>query len=251
MNLSTPIDQDIDFLSADVGDCVTLQCFYEGTMTTTLLSWYKQAMGQKPKLMSNFFLYGEESSFIGEFGNSTRFKLATENRQHHLIISDLRVSDSATYYCIGSNFFEYKFHNSTTVSVKGLGLNVPVLIQQPPSGTTRSEDSMMLNCSIYSGTCDKEDIVYWFRNSEIPGLIYTIGGQHNQHKRNANTCLYELAIQNPNSSQTGTEYCAVTSCGHIVFGDGTKLKFQGELRSHIMTPLLKNPVGFRWLELVF
>lgn len=231
MNLSSvPISQGTGFLSADVGDSVTLRCFY-GDSHATILSWYKQMMGKKLNLMSNFYLYGQEALFFGEFRNNTRFELATENFQHRLTISDIRVSDSATYYCMGSNFFEYKFHNGTTVIVKGSGLNVPALIRRSSSGTIHSEDSTMVNCTVHTGIYNERHGVYSVRTSgeNGPGHIYTTCGR-NTENNNTKTCFYDLSIQNLNDSHT--DNCAVAACGHILFGNGTKLEYEGELRSN-------------------
>lgn len=234
MNLSSvPGCQDAGFLSADVGDTVTLPCPYRDGRAT-VLSWYKQATGKKLKLMSNFFLYGEEAFFFGEFRNGTRFQLATKNLQHRLTISDVRVSDSATYYCVGSNFFEYEFRDGTTVSVKGSGLNVPTSVRRAASGAywhVHSGDSPVLNCTVHTEISDEEHGVYSFRTcrESPPGLIYTT---RNTNNNNTKTCFYDLPIQNLNGSQTGADYCAVAACGHILFGDGTKLEFEGELHSN-------------------
>lgn len=236
MNLSSVrVRQDTGFLSADVGDSVTLRCFY-GDGRATILSWYKQAMGKKLKLMSNFYLYGQEAFFFGEFRNSTRFQLASENLHHCLIISDLQVSDSATYYCIRSNFVEYEFHTGTTVSVRGSGLNVGFVgasIRRSQSGTIDSEDSAILNCTLNTGICDEGYGIYSFRTSGVsgPGLIYTTRGRNTKNNNNK-TCFYDLSVQNLNGSWTGTDYCAVAACEHILFGDETKPEFEGELHSN-------------------
>uniref|UniRef100_A0A3B5KCL2 Ig-like domain-containing protein n=1 Tax=Takifugu rubripes TaxID=31033 RepID=A0A3B5KCL2_TAKRU len=184
--LSIPIRQDADFLSADVGDNVTLKCFYEDSFTTTLY-WYKQVIGQKPKLMSSFYLFGQKASFTDEFRNSTRFQLVTENLQHHLTISDLRVADSATYYCL----------------------------------------AMHQLASVYTPTCDEEHAVYWFRNSgeSLPGVIFTSAvRRNNKCDRKTNSCFFNLSLKNMNESQTGTYYCGVASCQSIVFGAVTKIR---------------------------
>uniref|UniRef100_A0A674NPJ6 Ig-like domain-containing protein n=1 Tax=Takifugu rubripes TaxID=31033 RepID=A0A674NPJ6_TAKRU len=213
-------------ITSDVGDNVTLKCFYEDSFTKTLY-WYKQVIGQKPKLMSSFYLFGQKASFTDEFRNSTRFQLVTENLQHHLTISDLRVADSATYYCLASNFFEYQFHDGTTVSVRGSGFNVPTSVHQLASGTIQSEDSMMLNCTVHTPTCDEEHAVYWFRNSgeSLPGVIFTSAvRRNNKCDRKTNSCFFNLSLKNMNKSQTGTYYCGVASCQSIVFGAFTKIR---------------------------
>lgn len=230
MNLSSvPVHQDTVFLSADVGDSVTLRCFYTDGHAT-ILSWYKQAMGKKLKLVSHFYLYGQEALFFGEFRNSTRFQLATENLQHCLIISDLRISDSATYYCMGTNFFEYEFH--TIVSVKASNWNIVASIRRSVSGMIHSEDYMMLNCNVHTGICDEEHGVCSFRTSgeSRSGLIYAMGGRNT--KNNSKTCFYDLSAQNLNGSETGTDYCTVAACGRMLFGNGTKLEIEGELHSN-------------------
>lgn len=231
VNLSSvPVRQDTGFLSADVGGNVTLRCFY-GDGRTTILSWYKQAMGKKFELMSNFYLYSQEAFFFGKFRNSTRFQLVSENLHHRLTISDLQVSDSATYYCLRNNFVEYEFHDGTTVSVKGLGLSagfVAASIRRSASGTIDSEDSRMLTCTVNAGICDEKHGIYSFRTSgeSGPGLIYATGGRNTQNNHNK-TCFYDLSVQNLNASRTGTDYCAVATCGHVLFGDGTKLEVEG------------------------
>ncbi|KAF7649372.1 hypothetical protein LDENG_00142410 [Lucifuga dentata] len=36
-------------------------------------------------------------------------------------------------------------------------------------------------------------------------------------------CVYNLLVRNLSSADAGTYYCALTSCGEIVFGNGTRL----------------------------
>ncbi|XP_025761935.1 uncharacterized protein LOC100711852 isoform X5 [Oreochromis niloticus] len=82
-------------------------------------------------------------------------------------------------------------------------------------------------------SCDGEHSVYWFKDSEEsqPGLIYTHGVRNDQCERKDNkrthTCVYNLRMESLNVSHAGIYYCAVASCGHILFGNGTKLDFGG------------------------
>ncbi|TWW63268.1 hypothetical protein D4764_03G0002760 [Takifugu flavidus] len=59
------------------------------------------------------------------------------------------------------------------------------------------------------------------------GLMYSHTGRNKQCERKTNTCFYSFSMKNVNTSQTGTYYCAVAACGHILFGNGTKLVFEG------------------------
>ncbi|XP_034533108.1 uncharacterized protein LOC117807814 [Notolabrus celidotus] len=224
------VHQERRFMSAEVGHTLTLQCFYEGD-DPAWLYWYKQSLGQTPRLISTFYVFDTKITFQDEFKNS-RFTLRTENRTHHLTISDLRISDSATYYCARSYTFVMTFTEGTIVHVKGSGLNTPALVLRSGYETIQPGGSVTLNCTVHTGSCDGEHSVYWFKDSEEsqPGLIYTHGGRSDQCERKpnteTNTCVYNFPLRSLNSSHAGTYYCAVASCGHILFGSGTRLDYQ-------------------------
>ena len=211
---------------------MTLQCFSEG-VDSGWLFWYKQTLGQKPRLISSF--YGRED-FYHEFKNNSRFRLATEKSKNFLTISDLNLSDSATYYCAHSTTFVLTFMEATILSVKDSGLNSQTLVRQSVSETFQPGGSVTLNCTVHTGTCGGELSVHWFKYSEEshPGLIYTHGDRKDQCERKPNTqthtCGYNLPVANLNLSHAGTYYCAVASCGHILFGNGTKLDTEGKKR---------------------
>uniref|UniRef100_A0A3P9L6G9 Ig-like domain-containing protein n=1 Tax=Oryzias latipes TaxID=8090 RepID=A0A3P9L6G9_ORYLA len=229
------------FLSVNVGDTVTLECSYEG-YELTWISWYKQSLGGKPELMSSFYAYSTEVTFFDEFKKDLRFKLDIENKNHHLKILNLQFSDSATYYCAVSYAMILKFTEGVTVNVKGSDLTIQASVDQSSSENIHAGDSVTLNCTVHTGSCDEEHRVYWFKDSEDshPGLIYTHGGRNDQCERKNNTqthsCVYKLHMNNLHEPHAGIYYCAVVSCGHILFGNGTKLDLTGELHFH--TPFL-------------
>ncbi|XP_047451129.1 immunoglobulin kappa light chain-like isoform X2 [Mugil cephalus] len=240
--------QESDFKSVNVGETVILPCFY-GNDVTARLYWYKQTLGQKPKLISSFYIYDGKGFFYNEFVNNSRFTLDTENSKNHLSISDLRISDSATYYCANSDSAVFEFAEVITVSVKGSGLNINTLVQSS-SETVQLGDSVTLNCTVHTGTCDGEHRVYWFKDSEEshPGLIYTHGGRNDQCERKSNTktqnCFYNLPMDNLNLSHNGIYYCAVASCGYILFGNGTKLELKNEEVSLVLVYFLSGALAF-------
>ncbi|XP_019123727.2 immunoglobulin kappa light chain-like [Larimichthys crocea] len=231
--LSSSLHQEGGFILANVGDNVTLRCFYKGDISVVLF-WYKQTLGQKPRLISTFYKHDKNGTFSDEFKNNRRFTLETVEGKNHLTISNLHTSDSATYYCTSCYAYTFEFTEATTVSVKGSGWTIPALVHQSVSETIQPGGSVTLNCTVHTGTCDGEHSVYWFKDSEesYPGLIYTHGGRNDQCERKPNTqthtCVYNLPIKSLNLSHAGTYYCAVASCGHILFGNGTKLDYEDE-----------------------
>ncbi|XP_029310282.1 uncharacterized protein LOC115023447 [Cottoperca gobio] len=250
LKLSSPVHQENGFVLVKAKENLTLQCFYDRDVAARLY-WYKQTLGQKPRLISNFYTYDKKKSFHDEFKNNSRFKLDTENG--HLTITDLRTSDAATYFCISCYLYMLEISESTVVDVKGSGLNIPALVHQSAAETIQTGDSVTLNCTVHTGSCDGEHSVYWFKNSEEshPGLIYTHGGRNDQCERKPNeqthTCVYNLPMKSLTLSHAGTYYCAVASCGHILFGNGTKLDFEQEVDSLVLVHFLS---GFSTLTTI-
>uniref|UniRef100_A0A667YYG4 Ig-like domain-containing protein n=1 Tax=Myripristis murdjan TaxID=586833 RepID=A0A667YYG4_9TELE len=232
---STSIRQDSGLVPANVGDNITLQCFYEGDVL--VMSWYKQTIGQKPQVVSTFSKRGRNGSFHDEFKNDPRFKLETEINGNHLKIANLRHSDSATYFCAGRFYYMLEFGDGVTLSVKSSGLNIQAVVHQSESETIQPGDSVTLNCTVHTGTCVGEHSFYWFRSSghSQPRAIYTHGVTDDQCERkpttHTQTCFYNLPMKSLNLSDAGTYYCAVLSCGEILFGDGTKKDTEYEVAS--------------------
>uniref|UniRef100_A0A8C7LUH8 Ig-like domain-containing protein n=1 Tax=Oncorhynchus mykiss TaxID=8022 RepID=A0A8C7LUH8_ONCMY len=196
-------------MSANVGDTVTLHCFHEGNLAMHFL-WYNQPFGYNPQLMSTFYEYEKN-------------------------ISDVQLSDSAEYYCGSSYSNMVEFAEGYILIVKG-SRNTTV-VQQPVSESDQPGDSVTLNCTIHTETCAGEHSVYWFRHGSgesRPGIIYTHGDRSDQCEKSpeagspTQSCVYNLPKRNLSLSDAGTYYCAVASCGEILFGNGTKLDIKAE-----------------------
>ncbi|XP_073331454.1 uncharacterized protein [Pagrus major] len=249
---STYVGQDSGFVSANLGDSVTMRCFYKGD--AVMFYWYKQTLGQKPQLLSTFYKRDKSGIFQNEFKNNSRFALDTGNGNNHLTISDLRISDSATYYCTGCYAYDFEFVEGITVSVKGSGLSIPALVYQSASDIIQPGDSV--DCTVHTGTCDGEHSVYWFKHSQEshPGLIYTHGGRNDQCERKDNTqthtCVYNLPMKSLNLSHAGTYYCAVASCGHILFGEEKKLDSERKVVSPFLVYSLTGALTFNTILVV-
>ncbi|XP_029310792.1 uncharacterized protein LOC115023719 [Cottoperca gobio] len=246
------LSSSLRFASLNVGEDVTLECSFKDS-SVVMFYWYKQSLGQKPQLVSNLYKHGKNAILNDEFKNDSRFDVETTNGKNYLKISDLQISDSATYYCIIGYSYVYEFAEGIMIHVKGSGLNIPALVHQSAAETIQT--GVTLNCTVHTGSCDGEHSVYWFKNSEEshPGLIYTHGGRNDQCERKPNeqthTCFYNLPMKSLNRSHAGTYYCAVASCGHILFGNGIKLDFHDE-HSLVLVNFLSGALAFTTILVV-
>lgn len=162
--------------------------------------------------------------FTNDWKNNARFQLHPNNKGANLTITDLKFSDSATYYCVNHYIYIFDFTEGYNVIVEGSGLTIN-------HSTAQSGGSVMLNCTVHTEwTCNGDHTVYWFRNSGQSqlGLMHSHTGRYEQCDRKTNKCFYSSSIKKRNISQTGTYYCVVAACGHIVFGNGTKMVVEGE-----------------------
>ncbi|XP_078101737.1 uncharacterized protein LOC144514664 [Sander vitreus] len=127
------------------------------------------------------------------------------------------------------------FINGTLLAVNDhKNLQKSVYVKQSlETESVQPGDSMTLQCSLLSKTkgntdqCPGEHSVYWFRSGSgesHPGIIYTHSDEEEEK-----SCVYSLSKTIQNSSDTGTYYCAVVTCGEILFGEGNKVETRSEL----------------------
>ncbi|XP_037832280.1 uncharacterized protein LOC108244263 isoform X2 [Kryptolebias marmoratus] len=244
------------FESALVGQDLTLKCFYQDR-DGAIFYWYKMTQGQKPQLMSEFYKHRSNGSFKGNFMNNPQFDLETGSGKNHLKISNIQMSDSATYYCASIFSYVYEFLEGFIVDVKGSGLTIQALVHQSASETVHPGGSVTLNCTVQTGSCDGEHSVYWFKNSKegFPRIIYTQGGSNNQCEMKPSTktqtCRYNLPFKDLNGSHAGTYYCAVASCGHILFGHEMTLDTEEKVDSLVVVYILSGAMAFTITLVVF
>uniref|UniRef100_A0A674PQD7 Ig-like domain-containing protein n=1 Tax=Takifugu rubripes TaxID=31033 RepID=A0A674PQD7_TAKRU len=211
-----------NYILVKPGQNLTLPCLHRSDVSTQI-SWFKETLGEKPILVFMYLVTTEYCRCAND--SNPRFQLHVGKKGTNLTITDLEFSDSATYYCVNQYLNVFDFTEGHNVIVGGSGLT----IDQSASQSIQAEGSVTLNCTVHTGwTCDGDHTVYWFRNSGLSqlGLIHT--GRNKQCERKTNTCFHSFSMKNLNTSQTGTYYCAVAACGHILFGNGTTLVFEGE-----------------------
>ncbi|XP_014011465.1 uncharacterized protein [Salmo salar] len=216
------------------GASVIITCFLPTDVNTDVV-WFKQTLGQKPLLMTSRLSSGQYFYFNNFTKNFTDTKHLSVKRgvdSFNLTISKTEPWDSATYYCGAMKVGKVKFGEGTVLIVKGSESNSMSVNQQPVFELVQPGDSVTLNCTIHTETCAGEYSVYWFRHGSgesCPGILYTNGDRSDQCEKSIETgsptqsCVYNLPKRNLNLSDAGTYYCAVASCGVILFGNGTKL----------------------------
>uniref|UniRef100_A0A3P8YYM6 Ig-like domain-containing protein n=1 Tax=Esox lucius TaxID=8010 RepID=A0A3P8YYM6_ESOLU len=248
------IQLETHYMSANIGEEVTLLCFYGDEMAMHF-SWYKQALGKNPKLISTIYKYDENASFYHEFKGNTRFSVQGRNGMNHLSILNVEISDSAIYYCGRAHSNVVEFGHGIMLNNK---TDILILISDSESNRISPGDSVTLNCTINTETCEGEHSVYWFRHDSgesPPGIIYTNGDRSGQCMKSpeswspTQSCVYNLPKRNLSLSDTGTYYCAVASCGEILFGNGTKLDIQ-VLRILVLLSIGRTGVLFCFLTIL-
>ncbi|XP_074518409.1 immunoglobulin alpha-2 heavy chain-like [Halichoeres trimaculatus] len=218
------VKQDAGVVTVTAGNNVTLKCFHD-SLVAMHFSWYRQIPGGKPELMSTVYKYDEPSKVSPWMERNPRFSLQRSEGANHLHISDVQFSDSAMYFCGSSHSNMVEFGEGAFLRVEGT--NLTEINESPATKSVQQGGSVTLDCEVHTGTCDDKPSVYWFRQGSRKGILYTQMGDGCQQVSTpgslSRSCVYHFQKVNLNSSDAGTYYCAVVSCGEILFGKGSKV----------------------------
>ncbi|XP_046880229.1 LOW QUALITY PROTEIN: uncharacterized protein LOC124470411 [Hypomesus transpacificus] len=225
---SEDVHQHIPLTTAEHGGTITLQCVI--SEEDRMLYWYKQTIGHLPQRVADEMKFQETSSLSGK-----RISAKMVGSNYDLNIQNLTSSDEGIYICQTGTVYGMNFRNGTFVTVRGNHLQrtgYQTVLQQPESEPVHPGDSVTLQCSVLSESSTGQHSVFWFRagaGESHPGLLYTQGDRSEECEKRPETpsptrsCVYSLSKNNLNSSDSGTYYCAVATCGEILFGNGTIL----------------------------
>ncbi|XP_049442828.1 signal-regulatory protein beta-2-like isoform X1 [Epinephelus fuscoguttatus] len=224
-------DHVFEATTVEVGDDVTLNCTRQTSEYDDTLFWIRLVSGKTAEFLGGTYAFDYEG-----VNKTARITAKQEPGSFILHIHETKLSDTGLYYCLKVNLLDMTFSKSTLLRVKGPEPDITA-VTQDPSDPVRPGDSVTLQCSVLSDsekkTCSEEHRVYWFRaasDESHPSFIYTQGNSsdgcekspeaHSLHK-----CIYSFS-KDVSSSDAGTYYCAVATCGEILFGNGTKVDIQ-------------------------
>ncbi|XP_068164298.1 uncharacterized protein [Antennarius striatus] len=231
-------------ISINRGHNATLPCFF---YSANYLGWYKQSAGGQPQIISSYYKYLPKSNvFHNQFIHDKRLSLNTGEGFYHLKISNVQDSDSAMYYCGRTSITVTEFYTGIFLLIKESSQTS--LIQQQVPSYLKPGESTTLNCTVHSGTSDGGYSVYWFkensRKSDL-GIMYIHTQSSTQCLKDTEypqRCVYSLPKTNVSQSDSGTYYCAVASCGEILFGKGMRLDVGGSNDDSFLNPIFSIPL---------
>ncbi|XP_078132016.1 immunoglobulin kappa light chain-like isoform X2 [Sander vitreus] len=228
VNKTSGVTQDSGIITAKVGENVTLKCFCRDD-AVTFLSWYQQSLEGKPLIIASWMKQSTEASIFPAYKERFKVLVQSEEGVNHLIIKNLRVSDSATYYCGIVEFSAVEFRHGAFLHVKTPQPNIQAVVHQPALEPLRLGDSVNLSCTVNAGACAGNQSLYWFRHGVAQSAVmYHSAGQCKQlsNEESNMSCTLNLALKSVSFTDTGMYYCVLASCGDIVFGSGTRVEIE-------------------------
>ncbi|XP_076732331.1 signal-regulatory protein beta-2-like [Maylandia zebra] len=218
--------------TVQLGEPATLTCTIPKELSVRGLKWYKQSVGDTLKLIVT--LIQSKADFSPGF-LSSRFRINNDANFSSLTILETVQEDEGHYHCTNTEWIGTtwggiyllvtgKAQRTSNYAVSQL------LIESNPG------DTMTLQCSVFSDsdnkTCPGDLNILWVRegsDKSLPNIIYTDKNRSNECEKRSDhqkTCVYCFS-KNVSSSDAGTYYCAVATCGEILFGSGTTVVIQG------------------------
>ncbi|XP_072519294.1 uncharacterized protein [Salminus brasiliensis] len=211
-------------VSVKAGESVTISCTITDQKSKVMF-WFKQRLEHMP-LEVGYKLSNKTHALQNPFRDSkSGFQLQQTASGVSLIIGNVSKEDEGMYFCGEAEQSIVKFSNGTFLAVSGHS-NISV-DQTPVLESVSSGESVTLQCTVLSEIHSEDLRVLWFRSAagrSLPEIIYT---DHNSSSCQCETsssphsCVYNFSKNILNDSDAGTYYCAVSTCGKIIIGNGT------------------------------
>uniref|UniRef100_A0A3Q1HFH4 Ig-like domain-containing protein n=1 Tax=Anabas testudineus TaxID=64144 RepID=A0A3Q1HFH4_ANATE len=214
----TDTDHIFDTKTVDVGDDVTLKCTRQ--ISQGYLFWIRLVSGTFPEILGKTLSY--------DYGSVDVTRHITAKQEPGEYVLNIKKAQLNRYCSVLLN----QFNIFRLCVFLGPEPDVVAVTQEFSSDPLRPGESMTLQCSLLSKSEDRtcpDHSMYWFRarSDESPhSLMYVDGNTSDQcekspEARSLQTCVYSFS-KNVSSSDAGTYYCAVATCGQILFGNGTQ-----------------------------
>uniref|UniRef100_A0A3B1ILK0 Ig-like domain-containing protein n=1 Tax=Astyanax mexicanus TaxID=7994 RepID=A0A3B1ILK0_ASTMX len=209
-----------EFISAQSDKPVTLDCKLEHQTGDKNQFWYKLISGQEPQEVATKLKEKDTGSLSLGF-DKLGFKL---HDNFSLTIEQPNKAHEGMYFC-GQDGNTNKFSKGTFVAVKAFQ-------------TLSPGEAVNLQCTVQPNNQPADQQVFWFRSSagrSFPEIIFTHHSSSSSSSSSSNRqceissskdgCVFNFTKNIFNTTDTGTYYCAVASCGRIIIGDGTPVDF--------------------------
>ncbi|XP_059201632.1 uncharacterized protein LOC131981372 [Centropristis striata] len=222
------VSHQMSLTEVEVGGNVTLQCPISA-MDGNFFYWHKQSPGYIVQTVASSV--GSKLTVSEQF---SRYTLTQEGAQYFLTIKNISKEDEATHFCQNAAVYLSTLVGVTFLAVKDHNQQKSFHVKQSPETEwVQQGDPVTLQCSLLSknkentAQCPAEHSVHWFRSGSggsHPDVLYTHSDEQEER-----SCVHSLSKTIQDSSDTGTYYCAVVTCGQILFGEGTKVETRSEL----------------------
>ncbi|XP_062282215.1 uncharacterized protein LOC133986411 [Scomber scombrus] len=228
----------IPVITVQPGEPANFTCaFSSDDPSSKNVYWYKQSAGDTLQLIAQ--VYKSTTPEYGPGFSPSRLKAHRDRNLSNLTILRTIQEDEGMYHCGVMDWINTEW-SGTYLLVKGnteKTSNYTVVQGSTVSDPVHPGVSVTLQCSILSDsgnkTCSGGHSVYWFRtgsDASHQDFIYTDGSSPDECRKKSDmhlspkSCDYHFS-KNVSSSDAGTYYCAVATCGKILFGNITKSFF--------------------------
>ncbi|XP_038163387.1 uncharacterized protein LOC119798116 [Cyprinodon tularosa] len=233
----------VPVITVTLGEPATLTCdLPKEWLGIKSIHWYKQSTGDTLRVIT--MLRKNTAPKYGPGVLASRLEITYLEKVSNLTILRTTEEDEGMYHCAVLDWTENTW-SGTYLSLRGnikKTINYTIVQRSRTTNTVNVEDTETLECSILSGsqtkTCPGELQVFWFRarsSNSYPEIVFTSGvPQDVCMKKHDRKCVYSF-FKNVSISETGTYYCALATCGEILFGDGTTLGVEEPSNSSFIT----------------